>query len=263
MSATPTDGDRDDDDDNDEPSEDEPAPSQLPEPLDRVLGGAFTAAGSIVIAVGFALYLAFSPTTEAIGAGGAAALAPLAIVYAALAALAYARIRRRGETWLLRPRAGDLTLGALVAFLLYGLAVAVHSLATPPGSPRFAWVLRVYLALGDPRSDARHLVALAAGVVGLLEELTWRGLVTPALERRVGALRGGLLGAVLFAIAHVPTAFALGDPIAGPNPLVAGAALGCGLVWSYLRWRVDRLAPALISHALFTWLVVELPLVVR
>ena len=37
-------------------------------------------------------------------------------------------------------------------------------------------------------------------------------------------------------------------------------SFGCGLGWAYLRMRVDRLAPVLLSHALFTWAVVEFPL---
>ena len=46
----------------------------------------------------------------------------------------------------------------------------------------------------------------------------------------------------------------------GPNPLLVVAAFGCGIVWSFLRYRTGRLAPAVISHAIFSWAIVEFPI---
>jgi membrane protease YdiL (CAAX protease family) len=242
------------------------ASSLRTDPIDELPGGALTLTLVATALTALAQHLAFRPESSATRT----ALAPLAAIYAVGAVVAVARARARREAWLLRPRAGDLSVGAVVAFLLYGLGLSVALLACSSDSPRHAWILRVYLALGDPQSDAHHLVGLAAATVGLLEELTWRGLVTPALERRfalhpsLGARAPRLLAAVAgtscFALAHLPTSVALADPIAGPNPLLVAAAFGCGLVWSYLRVRSVRLVPVLLSHALFTWLVVEFPL---
>jgi hypothetical protein len=65
---------------------------------------------------------------------------------------------------------------------------------------------------------------------------------------------------VLFALAHVPTCFLLGDPTGGYNPMLVGAALGCGIVWGYLVKRTGRLAPAIFCHAFFSWSVLEFPI---
>ncbi len=184
----------------------------------------------------------------------------LAGVYLVTGAIAVLRMRARGELRLLRPRSGDLTFAALVAFLLFGLAFAFHSIFTSPGTKGHGWIVRIYLLLGDPFADGRHVVALGAALVGLLEELTWRGLCTPLIEERLGVLRGSAIATVLYAVAHIPAAFVLADPRAGLNPLLPLAALGCGAAWSYLRWRMERLPPVLLSHALFTWAVVEFPL---
>jgi hypothetical protein len=193
-------------------------------------------------------------------AGTALSFATLAAPYVVLSAVAVARMRRRHEMFLLRPRGGDLTFGALVAFLLYGIAFAFHALVTSHGQPNSGWIIQVYLRLGDPLAETRHAVALGVAAIGMLEELTWRGLVTPVLEERLGALRGAALSTVSWAAAHLPTVWLLADPAAGPNPLLVLAALGCGAAWSYLRWRMERLVPVLLSHGLFSWAIVEFPL---
>lgn len=173
--------------------------------------------------------------------------------------VAVARLRARRELSLLRPRSGDLSLAALSAGLLYGLSLATHLVFTARG-PRAGWIFSVYVLLGDPFADSRHLVAAGLALVGVLEELTWRGLVLPLLETRAGTLRASVTTSLLYAASHMPTMFLLGNPAAGPNPLLVLAALGCGLAWSYLRFRTDRLAPVLLSHGLFTWAIVEFPL---
>lgn len=193
----------------------------------------------------------FEPHSPAVPIGGA---------YALLGLLAVARLWRRDELSTLRPRSGDLTFGALVAALLYGLAFATHVLVTAPGTGRSGWIMQLYLHLGDSFGPSRHLVAAGIAVVALLEELVWRGFVTPILEQRFGIGRGNSLNVALYGAAHLPSLWLLADPVAGLNPLLVVAALGCGAVWSYLRWRLDRLPPVLFSHALFTWAIVEFPL---
>ena len=44
------------------------------------------------------------------------------------------------------------------------------------------------------------------------------------------------------------------------NPLLVVGAFGCGLVWSFLRFRTGRLVVAVLSHAIFSWAIVEFPL---
>jgi uncharacterized protein len=218
--------------------------------------GPWAVAAVATLLVGLAVWIGFDPATQ----GTPTLLIVLAAAYLVLGGVSVVRLRSRGELSLLRPRSGDLSIGALVAFLLYGMAFAFHALVTAPGLSGEGWIVRVYLMLGDPFSDARHLVAITVAVIGALEELTWRGLVFPALESRLGTLRAALLSVALFAAAHLPTLHRLTDPVAGPNPLLVIAALGCGASWTYLRWRVDRLVPVMLSHALFSWAIVEFPL---
>jgi hypothetical protein len=40
------------------------------------------------------------------------------------------------------------------------------------------------------------------------------------------------------------------------NPLLVTAAVGCGLVWSFLAAQVGRLTPVMISHMAFTYFTI-------
>jgi hypothetical protein len=62
----------------------------------------------------------------------------------------------------------------------------------------------------------------------------------------------------LYALAHVPTVFTLADPIVGPNPLLAVAALGAGLVWSFAAAQFGRLPPVIVSHAVFSYFAITM-----
>jgi uncharacterized protein len=206
-----------------------------------------------VVAITFAI--AFQPDKQLT----AIPFLALAFVYSSTGLFTLFRMRARHELSALRLRGGDVSIAGLVGGLLYGLAFAAHVVFTSKG-PRAAWVFSVYLLLGDPFSDRHHLVAIGLAVIGMLEELTWRGLVLPALADRSGALRASVTTSILYATAHMPTMFLLGNDVAGPNPLLVLAALGCGLVWSYLRYRTGRLVPAILAHGLFTWAIVEFPI---
>lgn len=235
----------------------EPAAAKEPEPGSTSLDSfAIPIALGVTLLVAGVMHFAFAPER----ASTRLPFLALGGLYALIGAVAVWRLQRAGQLHLIKPRSGDLTFGALVGFLLFGLAFAFHALFTSPGTPRAGWILHVYMVLGDPFADNRHLVAASAALIGLLEELTWRGFVTPLLEPKLGVLRANILSTLLFAAAHVPTMWALADADAGLNPLLVLAALGCGAVWSYFRWRMERLPPVLLSHALFTWAVVEFPL---
>lgn len=214
-------------------------------------------AGGVTIASALAVAFAFSDER----AGTPFMLGSLVLVYGALAAFTVRRLRARGELdEQLRPRSGDLTVGAIVAAVLYGVATGVHLLVTSPPSPRAAWIMQVYATLGDPAADGRHLVGGVVFVVAALEELVWRGLVQRVLLSPFGWLRAWLLQAALFGVAHLPTMFLLGDPRVGPNPLLVAAGVAYSLVWGRLAMRMDRLPPAMFAHALFTWGVFEFPI---
>ena len=197
-------------------------------------------------------------------AGNPLALVVLGVPYAVLTVLAVLYLRREGTLGdKLRPRSGDLTFGALVTLMLFFGAIAGRKFLAPHGSVREAWVMRVYLQIGDPEFLQQRVVGVSLGivVVAILEEIAWRGLVYALVEERLGTRRAWPATAALYAAAHLPTLVLLADPYAGPNPLIVLAALGCGLVWGLIVARTGRLPVAIFSHALFTWCVaVQFPL---
>ncbi|WP_437598205.1 CPBP family intramembrane glutamic endopeptidase [Sorangium sp. So ce590] len=214
-------------------------------------------AASVTAGVALAVSYAFHPDR----AGAPGMLAALGALYAVLAAVTVMWLRRRGELRAaLRPLSGDLARGAFVAAVLYGLAMAVQLALAPRGSPREAWLFRLYLQLGDPLADARVFAGAVVFVVAALEEVVWRGLVMRALEGPFGPVTAWLLSSALFAAAHAPTLFLLGDPLAGPNPLLVAAGLGCSLVWGRVVHRTGRLPPAIFAHAFFSWAIVSFPI---
>jgi hypothetical protein len=214
-------------------------------------------AAGVTAATALAIAFAFHPAR----AGSPWMLVIIGALYAATGAATVMWLRRRGELRAsLRPAYGDLTAGALMAALLYGAAMGATLLLAPRGSPREAWIMRIYLQLGDPATDARILVGGVVFVIAALEELVWRGLVMRALAGPLGRNRAWVVSSVLYAAAHAPAVFLLADPTAGLNPLLVGAAFGCGMVWGRVVLRLGRLTPALFAHALFSWAIVNFPL---
>ncbi|MEO6420376.1 MAG: CPBP family intramembrane glutamic endopeptidase [Polyangiaceae bacterium] len=173
-----------------------------------------------------------------------------------LAVLGGWRAQRDGELmdWV-RPSWGDATAGVMSAVVLFAASYAAAKLVAPTGSDHESWLARFYLQLGNPlilRANglvvALILIALAAA-----DEVLWRGFVTRIIAERVGSRTAWLYAAVPYALAQVPTMWALRDPVAGLNPLLPIAALGGGLVWGALARQQGRLVPGIISHALLDW----------
>lgn len=175
--------------------------------------------------------------------------------YAVFGGLAIARMWRDGTLLdLFRWRSGDIALGFVSALLLAAGVYAGRRLFVPPGSPGDFLVIRIYAQLGElPKARDAYVLATAAVVlVALLEELTWRGLVQQVLEERFGHRNGWLSATVLYGLAHAPTVYFFSMPGVGLNPLIVMTSLGCGLVWGFWVGRLQRLAPSLVSHVLFT-----------
>ncbi len=179
----------------------------------------------------------------------------LAVPYALLGALALHHFWEQGTLLdRLAPRWGDLSIGALAAMLLLMASWLGRSALAPSGTPRQAWLYRIYIQLGDP-DVVQHSIALSAAVllIPVAEELVWRGMVLDLVTDRVGTRRGWLLATLLYTLTISPTLFALRDPVAGLNPLLPTAAFGAGLVWSFLAGRLGRLPPVAVSHMAFTY----------
>jgi hypothetical protein len=152
------------------------------------------------------------------------------------------------------PRGGDFTLGVLVAAGLLVASWTLRANVAPAGTASQGWVAQIYLVLGPPEHIQRSAqLTIVLLIVALLQELTWRGMVQDALEQQLGERRGWLAAGLLFGAVSAPTIYTLQDPLAGPNPLLVVAALGCGLVWSFMTRLVRRLWPAIFSHMAFLY----------
>jgi membrane protease YdiL (CAAX protease family) len=217
----------------------------------RPTAAAFVTVAVVVSAV--AAYLAFSPERSSTLAFWALAGGPTLLL--AIGAAAWANSEDYLVEWL-APRWGDFSRGLIGAVALFGVAWAFARLVTPVGSSREIWLVSLYSQIGDPRVLQGHAPAIGAAVavVAFAEELLWRGTVTQLLAERVGSRSAWVWSAVLYALAYVPTMWALRAG-AGIDPLLVVAALGGGLFWGGMARVFGRLAPSILAHALFDWAV--------
>ncbi len=182
----------------------------------------------------------------------------VSLPYLILVALALHKMWDEGTLVdLLTPRWGDLSIGAVSMMGLLLAFWTARKVLSPSGSPRQAWLFRIYLQLGNPehlqRSTAYTLLILA---ICAAEEIVWRGMVLGDLTQRFGRRAALPLSALGYGFATLPTLWLLRDPIAGPNPLFLTAAIGCGLVWSFLAAQLGRLTPVGISHMSVTYFTI-------
>lgn len=182
----------------------------------------------------------------------------VSVPYVPLVALALHKLWQDGTlVERLTPRWGDLSIGAVSMIALLFASWAARRVLSPSGSPRQAWLFRIYLQLGNPehlqRSTAYTLLILA---ICAAEEIVWRGMVLGDLSERFGRRAALPLSALLYGASALPTLWLLRDPTAGVNPLLVTAAVGCGLVWSFFAAQLGRLAPVVISHMAFTYFTI-------
>jgi hypothetical protein len=208
-----------------------------------------------VAAVAFTAYLAFQ--TDRAGETSFWLLAGGPTIALALVSLGVAG--RRSALWEeLKPKSGDFSLGFFAACVLFAGAYAFVKIGLPSTSPRAMWLARIYLQTGDPNVLRAHPGALMAGliVVAAAEEIVWRGVVTSILAEKIGSRFAWAASAGLYALAYVPTMWALKSPSAGLDPLLPIAGLFAGLGWGAMAKRSGRLPPAIVAHALFDWTVI-------
>ncbi len=179
----------------------------------------------------------------------------LGVPYLGLAALAVKKLWDEGALVdVLKPRQGDVSLGVATAAILLAASWGARAVLAPAGSTRLAWLFRVYAQIGD--TDALQRSVLYTGALFLIvvcEELVWRSMVLDELTLRFGTRRAWPLAALCYGVTALPTLLTLRDPLAGFNPLLVTAALGCGIVWSFLASVKGRLVPVLIAHGVFTY----------
>lgn len=179
----------------------------------------------------------------------------LLVPYLALALFALKRLWDEGALLdVLSPRWGDFSLGALSGALLLLASFGARAVLAPAGSTRLSWLFRTYAQVGDPDVVQRSIVLTGTlFVIVICEELVWRSLVLDELTLRFGSRRAWPLAALCYGLTALPTLFTLRDPVAGLNPLLVTAALGCGIVWSFLASIKGRLLPVIIAHGVFTY----------
>jgi uncharacterized protein len=179
----------------------------------------------------------------------------LGVPYLALSALALRKLWNDGTLLdVLTPRWGDLSVGVVTGAMLLLASFGARAVLAPAGSTRLAWLFRVYAQLGD--ADAVQRSVLYTGALLLIvvcEELVWRSLVLSELTERFGSRRAWPLAALCYGASALPTLYTLRDPSAGLNPMLVTAALGCGIVWSFLASIKGRLTPVIIAHGVFTY----------
>ena len=198
--------------------------------------------------------------------GGASLWYALVLGYGVAAALAAWALAQDDQlNAALVPRGGDASLGLLPAMVLFALVsfLVTRVLAPLPElryfTPDGPWVgradahgfqaltewLRERACAAMGRSAAIQGSARVAFVLAIaaLEELAWRGGVQQGLAERLGSTRGWLLTSALYALAQLGTG----------NAAPALLALPCGLLWGAMYRFRGRLAPAILSHALFSW----------
>lgn len=172
-------------------------------------------------------------------------------VLSALSVVVLYREQRLRE--LLRLRGGDLTLGIVTGLVLAGTALFALRYLAPLSSPRGAWLLTVYAQVGDLQTKLWPTLGLFAIVAA--EELTWRGLVLTHASKVWSPKVAIPVSALLYALAHAPTAVTLAVPGVGYNPLLVLGALVMGLAWGAMVWFNQRLAPALVCHLVWSYFV--------
>jgi len=149
---------------------------------------------------------------------------------------------RPRPTALLRPSPSLAFLGVAAGGLMAAGTYALYPVCARLVPSIASDTAKLYSAFRSP-SPVVTSIALVPVVLG--EELVWRGVVQASLVRHLGAWRGVILAAVVYALVHAP----LGSPV-----LVA-VAFFCGLAWGALRATTASLVPTLVAHLLWDVLV--------
>lgn len=126
-------------------------------------------------------------------------------------------------------------------YALGGLAVPALALTALLGA----------LRLAGREGPIVYFPGLARVVVGLVislaEEIGWRGVAQPRLERRYGVVGAAGVTAMLWMLWHVPMFVGSGIPLSW-LPVTALYFIGGSLVFGWLRRRTASLLPVVVAH---------------
>ena len=85
-------------------------------------------------------------------------------------------------------------------------------------------------------------------ITGPCEELYWRGYLQDNLMKRFGPWQGWLLATAIYAGVHIWSF----------NFMLIGAAGVAGAFWGAMYWRLNNLAPVIISHSVWSMIIFAL-----
>lgn len=139
-------------------------------------------------------------------------------------------VRRR-----LKPTLLGIAMGLAAGAVLYGMTRLVL-LAMSRLWPGWVDAARTLYAWRGGHGPAFLIPTLILIVVA--EEVVWRGVVARFLMERWGRAAGIVVGAAIYALAH----------LAAGQPLLLGAAFACGLFWGWLYAATDDLVPPTVCH---------------
>ena len=77
------------------------------------------------------------------------------------------------------------------------------------------------------------------------EELYWRGYLQKNLMERFGQWQGWLMATIIYAAVHIWSF----------NFMLVGAAFVAGAFWGAIYWRLNNLAPVIISHSIWSMVI--------
>ena len=144
-----------------------------------------------------------------------------------------------------RPRihAVDILLGLGSAVVLYGAFWLGNWLSDLLFSFADGQVSSIY-AKGEGTSRWAICLLLLT-VTGPSEEIFWRGFLQRRLQLHLGGFLGWAFATLAYALVH----------LSAWNFMLIGAALVAGAFWGLVYWRLGRLFPVIISHAVWSVLV--------
>jgi NADH dehydrogenase len=138
----------------------------------------------------------------------------------------------------LAPTVRRVAVGIAAGALLYGLTrVGAWTLqAVWP-----AWVVQARELSAWKSGQSTAFLGVSLILIVAAEEIFWRGVVARFCMERWGIAPGIVAAALLYMGAHAATM----------NPLLFGAALGCGLYWGLLMALTGDLTAPIVSHLIW------------
>jgi membrane protease YdiL (CAAX protease family) len=152
----------------------------------------------------------------------------------------YSIILRRSE---LQPafqiKSSDIIIGFGAAVFLYGLFFLGNTISHMLFSFAGQQVSGVYATKSQANTAVIGMLLLL--LIGPAEEIFWRGFAQEQLMQRFGLWKGFFMTTLVYTLVHVPSL----------NFMLIMAALIAGLFWGWMYLKFRRLAPCIISHAVW------------